>query len=95
MPREMSVVHHTNMSVTSSSSNASDGYESLGIIHEQALEEQVASLDVDSSSAMSSHWGSSVQSRMYTLGSTLPNGSPITQCKFAFLSCTIKKIKNS
>jgi hypothetical protein len=55
MPREMSVVHHTNMSVTSSSSNASDGYESLGIIHEQALEEQVASLDVDSSSAMSSH----------------------------------------
>jgi hypothetical protein len=59
MPREMSVVHHTNMSVTSSSSNASDDYESLGVVHEQALEEQAASLDVDSSSAMSSHWGGS------------------------------------
>jgi len=47
MPREKSVVRHTNMSVTSSSSNASDGYESLG----------VASLNVHSSSAMSSHWG--------------------------------------
>jgi hypothetical protein len=55
MPKEKSIVRHSNMSVTSSSSNASDDYESLGVVHEQALEEQAASLDVDSSSAMSSH----------------------------------------
>jgi hypothetical protein len=30
---------------------------------------------------------------MYILERTLLNGSPTTTCKFVFLSCTIKKLK--
>jgi hypothetical protein len=91
MLRRKSVVHRINKIVANSSSSTSDNHELLSANHEKAIGAHTASLDTGSSSVMTPHRRGIVQSRMYTLRSTLTSGSLTTQCKFVFLSCTIKK----